>query len=446
MRLFQKSFILFFLALGLPLLFIPKINLITFTDETAGVRIDDAVLLGFSLIILWAHVAIQKRLSPIETWTFAITLISVFSFVMNRLLVSGEFLHVDAKIFYAFRILEYFIFFYVGAMATQFFRLSSLLIAFFAWNVFIMLLQRLQIVGVFSVDGYMLAGDRAYGISSFGAEGALLLNFLYCYLVYDEGARQQMVAFFPRPLQHICKQCLVYVLFVIFGILIAQTGARIALAALVVSFILRVYQDIRWTAPKTLFAPFIIAFGCLGMTAVFLWDNRAVVARSVGLLSMKNFSIINQVWETISITQPPMGNETSYGGGYDMSWWMRIHKWSYALKIYYLNPECYLQGIGPGFGFAGLDGGWLRILTETGLLGFTAYCLLFRSLSKLSPVVKAMMMAFYINMIFFDAYLAYKPMSLLFLVAGYLYHQSTQEKTIISTPNVDKQMFSNAFV
>lgn len=421
------------MVLGIPLLFLPKINLITFSQETAGVRFDDAVLLGFSMLILWAHVAVQKKLNPIETCVFAVTLVSLFSFAMNRLLVAGDFLHVDAKVFYAFRIMEYFIFFYIGAMAVQFFRLNSLLVAFFLWNAALMVLQRLHIVGVFSVDGYMIAGDRIYGISSFGAEAGLVLNFLYCFLVYDESARNSLVRMFPASLRPFCKECLTYVLFVVFGFLIAQTGARIALAALLLSFVMRIYTGINWRAPRTLAAPFLIATGCLGLLVAFLWNNRAVVGRSVSLLSMKNIAIIDEVWETISITQPPMGNETSYGGGYDMSWWMRIHKWCYALKIYYLNPECYLQGIGPGFGFAGLDGGWLRILTETGLLGFAAYCLLFRSLSKLSPAVKAMMAAFYVNMIFFDAYLAYKPMSLLFLVSGYLY---AEDRSKAQSPGV----------
>lgn len=429
MRLFQKSFVLFLLVVGLPFLFLPKINLISFSDETAGVRLDDIVLLALSLAILWAHIAIQKKISSIEIWVMAITLISVFSFAMNRLLVATGFLYVDAKIFYAFRLMEYFIFFYLGTMVAQFFRLSTVLIAFFVWNVFLMGLQRLQVIGIFSVEGYMTAGDRIYGISSFGAEGGLLLNFLYCFLVFDEGARQQLVSILPRPLQAFCKHCLTYVLFMVFGVLIVLTGARIALAALLVSFVARISTEIQWRAPKTLFAPFLITLVCLGLVGVFLWNNASLVSRSVGLLSMKNFSIIDDVWESISITQSPMGNETSYGGGYDMSWWIRIHKWCYALKIYYLNPECYLQGVGPGFGFAALDGGWLRILTETGLLGLGAYGLLFHSLSKLSPALKAMMMAFFINMLFFDAYLAYKPMSLLFLVGGCLYQESRWKST-----------------
>lgn len=430
MQLFQKSFVLFFLSIGIPLLFLPKINLISFADETAGVRLDDIILLFFSLAVLWAHVAVQKKVSPIEKWVLFITLISLFSFGVNRLLVAAEILHVDAKIFYAFRLLEYFIFFYIGTMAVRFFRLNSLLIAFCLWNIFLMCLQRLEIIGVFSVEGYMVAGDRVYGISSFGAEGGLLLNMLYCFLVYDESARNKLVSFFPPALHEMLKSSLTYVLFVIFAVLIAQTGARIALAALAFSFLMRIISGINWKAPRTLLAPSFIALACMSIISIFLWNNRAVVGRSVGLLSMENFSLITDVWESISINHIPMGNETVHGGNYDMSWWMRIHKWCYAAKIYYLNPECYLQGIGPGFGFAGLDGGWLRILTETGILGLAAYCLLFKNLSRLAPAMHAMMVAFYINMIFFDAYLAYKPMSLLFLTAGYIFQSAYLAKEV----------------
>jgi hypothetical protein len=40
-----------------------------------------------------------------------------------------------------------------------------------------------------------------------------------------------------------------------------------------------------------------------------------------------------------------------------------------------------------------------------------------------------MVISFAINMIFFDAYLAYKTMSLLFLVTGYAYAQAKGDKS-----------------
>jgi hypothetical protein len=108
-------------------------------------------------------------------------------------------------------------------------------------------------------------------------------------------------------------------------------------------------------------------------------------------------------------------------GSYDASWWMRIHKWAYALKLYCLHPECWLQGIGPGFAMAALDGGFLRILTELGIIGCVLYGRLFYLIASQTTQLYWMMVAFMLNMVFFDVYLAYKPMSLLFLIAGYAY-------------------------
>ena len=45
---------------------------------------------------------------------------------------------------------------------------------------------------------------------------------------------------------------------------------------------------------------------------------------------------------------------------YDMSWWMRIQKWCYALKMYVMHPISYLQGVGPGFATPALDGGFVE--------------------------------------------------------------------------------------
>jgi hypothetical protein len=106
---------------------------------------------------------------------------------------------------------------------------------------------------------------------------------------------------------------------------------------------------------------------------------------------------------------------------YDLSWWMRLHKWIYALKVYLEHPACYLQGIGPGFCGPALDGGYLRLLTENGLIGILLFLQLLSKLYRQSPQLKGMITALLVNMLFFDAYLAYKPMSLLFLVSGYQY-------------------------
>ena len=157
-----------------------------------------------------------------------------------------------------------------------------------------------------------------------------------------------------------------YWIFLLFAILVIWTGSRVAVAALVLSFFFKLKDEINFRSPIALF--FSILFISVGAFMMFylIMNNYSILHRSMGLLSTANFELAAEVWENIDLTHDPIGNETIAvnEGAYDISWWMRIHKWCYALKIYYLHPECYLQGVGPGFAMGGLDGGFLRILTK----------------------------------------------------------------------------------
>jgi hypothetical protein len=70
---------------------------------------------------------------------------------------------------------------------------------------------------------------------------------------------------------------------------------------------------------------------------------------------------------------------------------------------------------------AGLDGGFLRILTEYGIIGSFLFWKLFSTIYHKTLQLKWMVISFAINMIFFDVHLAYKPMSLLFFITGFAY-------------------------
>jgi hypothetical protein len=165
-------------------------------------------------------------------------------------------------------------------------------------------------------------------------------------------------------------------------------------------------------------------------------QTAGVYKRSADLFSLKNFELFALVWDKIDISQNPIGNEVVQASNYDISWWLRIHKWLFMSKSYLNHPECYLQGLGPGYAGAALDGGLLRILTEYGLIGSFLFWKFFACLYRLNAQTKWMIIAFLINMIFFDAYLAYKTMSFLFFTCGYIFerqHCSTR-LSVYTTP------------
>lgn len=412
------------LWLIVPLFFLPKINLISMGGtETAGVRIDDILLFGFSLFFLFASLSLRKPLHFVEKALFALIALSLFSFAFNRLLLYLDVINVSSSILYALRPLEYFLFFYIGQMAFPRLHLSTLMLLFLGWNALIMTLQWIGILPAVSVDGFMYVSGRIPGIASFPSEMGALLNLLFCYFLFS--------GFLDELKEGFLKESLPYVLFFCIGALVLWTASRASLVAHILAFIF--YLKVCGASRKTARAALgLLLLGIGGvLLALILPHIDELYERSFALFSWDNLDLIEEVWHRIETSYNPLGNETvEYDEGYDMSWWMRIHKWCYALKVFVLNPECYLQGIGPGFASAGLDGGLLRIFVELGFIGAFLYIVFFKGLMSLSPYLKWMVISLLLNMIFFDAHLAYKPMSLIFFAAGYALAERENKDTL----------------
>ena len=311
-------------------------------------------------------------------------------------------------------------YFYVGIMATRIVHGTSIIRVFFLLNVVLMTLQKLNLAGGILSGGYQSdVSDRVQGIASFPSEMGLLLNLIFCYLIYDDNGPSKWVKLFPSPAtRQMLRRLYPYGMFCLFGIFIIFTGNRISIAALVICFLFRLKQEFRFRSLYS-WATLCLLIPLVVLGSVYLISQTAgVYERSLALFSMKNVELIETVWDKIDIAQDPFRNEMAIQGHYDLSWWLRIHKWLFAIKTFVLNPECYLQGLGPGFCGAALDGGLLRIVVEYGMLGAFAFWKFFASLYRINLQTKWMMIVFAINMIFFDAYLAYKTMSLLFFACG----------------------------
>lgn len=414
----------FFLALCcLPLLFLPKINLFSLSaSETAGIRIDDFVLMFLSIVLFWAHVSVEKRMSSIEKWVMAFVLWSCLSFAVNRVFLIFHLIPATSIIFYSIRMLEYFVFFYVGMLSAPLISIGSMITFFFVWNAVIMVLQKLSLVGMFASSGYVaVANDRVSGIASFPSETGMLLIMIFAYMLYTKKSKGPGSWTFLPTLTRLYQLTRIYWLFLIFAILIAITGARIALAALAFIFGCRVISEMRTgTAASRFIAIVFLSVGFVVM-ALGVQHGTKLVERSAGLISWRNVELISKTWERMDITHAQNDQQEVKYEKYDMSWWMRIHKWCYALKMYVVHPITYLQGVGPGFASPALDGGLLRVFVETGVVGTFIFAQLLIAIARLSVPLKWMVVGFILNMIFFDVYLAYKPMSLLFFAAGSTY-------------------------
>lgn len=406
----------------LALLFLPKINLLSLGGrETAGIRVDDLVLFCFAFLFFWSRLSLRRETLNLEKAMGAIVVLSLASFVLNRLFVTLDLLQVDASVLYAFRPLEYFLFFYVGWIASRYCSLTPMIYAYFYLNAVLIFLQKFGVVGGFTNRGYLPdVTDRPPGLASFPSEMGVLLNMMFCYIVYrQDGSQTRKIPFVPKALFKLGVNLRYFLFFLFVGVLIVITGSRIAILAHLVSFAPFLIDRVRSGS-------FVrnVGIGCAMLLSVALMfysmdKITGLVARSSGLFSWNNVDLINDVWKNIDVSYVPTGHEIVERAEQDESWWIRIHKWMYALKIYLSHPECYLQGVGPGFGTAALDGGLLRILVELGLLGVAFFGRFFRLIAGQSQALFWSIVCFMINMIFFDVYLAYKSMTLLLLMAGF---------------------------
>ncbi|MBS4167764.1 hypothetical protein [Parachlamydia sp. AcF125] len=430
MHLFDRKTTSLLLLFCLPLLFFPKINLLKFSEkETAGIRLDDVVLLATFFLLFWARFSLKHTLCQFEKWLLTVVGFSLFSFFCNRFLVFAGNLHVHSKIFYCVRILEYATFFYIGCFAYNLLSERKIIYGFLVWNLAIMAMQKVGLIGGFSSSGYGETSYRVTGIASFPSEIGAILNLLFAYLIFDESTNKGIPLVVSRWVKLLYHKCALFAQFVIFAVFIIFSGSRIALAALLVPFLFKLKNMISFKS-VIIIASFL---GSLSIGMAYLVVHTEGL-RSDGLLSYKNIEIVKQVWEEIDVRSEPEIKKLETEEKFDQSWWMRMHKWCYALKIYLATPSCYLQGIGPGFAFPALDGGFLRILTENGLIGAYLYARFFISIGKQSKQLTWMVIVFMINMLFFDVYLAYKPMILLFLVSGYAYARSEEQQPLNFKP------------
>jgi hypothetical protein len=418
----------------IPLLFLPKVNLIAIGGANAGVRIDDLILLAVAAILLLAHAINRHQMGLIDRIVLLLTLSGLLSVAISMVLRKLDQHRLDASPFFAIRIVEYFVFLYVGRIAVKFISLPRTIFFLFGINVCVMVLQMMGLVGAFFVTGYMPSVyGRAMGLCAHSNEMALLLNMMLAYLLFATEPRSMTVVTgrgYLRMDSHL-------LLLLLGMVLVVATGSRIALIGLLVLVAAKLRQTglHRHPVAIVLLLPVLV----LGGTVVVLaGDQIDLVQRSLHLFSMKNLEMIPSAYQAIDIEQMDFleaaSVNLSVNADYDMSWFMRLRKWLFILKCYVGHPECWFQGLGPGVCGSCLDGSYLRILTENGLIGFSLYGIFFFSIARLCRPMRWVVVVYLINMLFIDSYISYKPMILLFFLTGYELAASEQTREMVPCP------------
>jgi hypothetical protein len=393
------------IALGVAMLFTPKINLVSIAGESAGIRVDDVLLLVISALLLAGVLLTRKpTINGIESITFILIGYMLFANLIN--------LHMFGRssLLYSLRYFEYFMFFYIGRyFCDARYSAARLLYAMLFVNAIVMVLQDLGIVGGFASAGFSqdVAG-RPIGLTGGPWEIGAMLNFSLAIFLFD---RKQVGGVTSRLPVIACTSALV-----------VMTGARIP--ALAHIFLISYYLYLH--APnKTYFLGSAAFIGGLVLFAILLIPNP-LTERSENLFSTANIELFQEQYSKSVPEEKFEGFSQTYTADEDtdLSWLIRVARWTIAIKTWTNSRLTWFVGVGPGNWGPALDGGWLRVMSEWGLLGLAIFLVFLYRIAQISRATFAMVAALAINMLFIDIHLAYKAMSLFFFLSGYAFHKA----------------------
>jgi hypothetical protein len=309
-------------------------------------------------------------------------------------------LYARSSYFYSFRFIEYFLFFYFGYYFAQRYELRTLAKAILWINGPIMVLQVFGVVGGFASAGYSSGVGRPIGLTGGPWEIGTIINICLAILLFERKVTKKVAA---RTV-------------VITTALLLLTASRVAMLAqlaVVVAYYRHQSSNFFSILWKSCIALAILA------AAVWFIPNP-LQERSEKLFNVENFNYLQRMYDRTP-DNPSLDAfydfETQDDS--DMSWVMRVSKWCVAAKLWMRDSTNPIFGLGPGGIGVALDGGWLRVVIETGMLGLISMLVLAHYIWCISTTLRGMLLAIAINMLMIDIYLSYKVMGLLFFAAGY---------------------------
>lgn len=408
----QSRMLIFFTIF---LLFVPKFNLISLgTYEGAGVRVDDIVLLLIAPLFLYV-VCIKGTLSQIEVYFYLFFLYTLVVHVLNLPYSRGN-------ILYPLRMLEYWMFFYLGRLYVEDKLFIKIMYMFVIYSGFLIIAQDFNLIGGYKDGLYHEVLSKPTGSTNGSYEIAMVLA-LICPLFFL--VKNKWVVYF-------------YVSFIALLILLTESRSALAILGCSLLFWIMFLNKTSLTSKIVLLLIMSITLFVVALSNIDSFGRFSVLFTSDTYYALEQIFYISpsqaqgdgasefldqQVMLRTGAVNSSLTDNISGSG--DLSSMIRFNKWLWAINSYLAQGSFYvIFGIGGGVLGNALDGGLLRILVEYGVVGFTLFILFLSKISKkLLSLESLFVIIFLLGNIFIDYYLSYKVTSFFFLILGFLYSQ-----------------------
>ena len=402
--------------------------------KEAGARVDD-ILIILALLIL----AIRRDLFRIKTsapfkYYLAFVSAGLVSAVWNGAVGRVNLVY---SLLFVLRLVEYMVFYFLGfRIAKCGFRLSRPLTAYV---VALAVVIPLQMMGVVPIPGAFTSG-RASGNTNGPYELAVVSAFLLCYLGYQYGERLKGA------------------LSVAFIVLTASRITGLATLISVSKACLRGSKRRTWSVIViTMVTGIAVILG-----GVWLWtavshagpeiaESSTITSR----LSTVNLNGLGAAAVTVYKLVPTYNTSDDYIRGQflgatgdsdqfseeDVSSLIRVFRWTSLIRSTLAHVDSCIIGLGPSFGSAAVDGYYVRLFIETGIVGLLLFLRFAKALVSIRTdallYFREYVLILLITACFIDIFTSYKAMILLWLWHGMNQYRITQRADANRLPDAE---------
>jgi hypothetical protein len=401
----------------------------------SGIRADDLLILVTGVILLLRGDLHRIRRSAALNIYLGFLGVGLISALWNS--VAGR-VSLLISLFFVARLLQYLVFYYMGYIIAR--RGLTLSRVFTIYLVLLGVTVPLQMLGLFPVFG-TFAGitSRAVGNTNGPYELAMVASFMICYLGYYQ--RRRISSWFSF-------------------LLILLSASRITSVAAALSATKVMLARTRSRRVRIVAVAVIACLGIGGFLAIRGVGNDTSRRDQKGLLARLSTASSGTSLETIGVAYdhaPVYQNSADYyegefvtaimearAGEADMSGLERLFRWTTLIKSTLSGADSIFLGLGPSFGTAAVDGYFVRVFIETGLLGvfmfgWFAWTLLFRDRSVFWPFREYFLIMLATGC-FIDIFVSYKPMLLLWLWYGMHQYRYQLDLRSLHLPNADTSL------
>ena len=440
----KNKFLIFFTVL---LFFLPRVNIISLGDgHTAGLRVDDIIILCIFISILFRGEILKLNVSIFHFLYLLFVVVLFISFGINSFDENN--LLGSTSIFYPIRYLEYFTFFVVGSLITRYSTFIKIILYLALYQIITIYLQYFGIFPAFtSTDG--ITFTVIAGMTGGPWEVSIVLTL--CFAVY--------VNHFSKLKYLIYSFIIIAILTYVNFYLLGSRSSSLIFIILTIALFLLTIRNFYYNNKIRYISVILIAF--ISISSFFLFkeisnesnsdvfindceyslevcSKNMLINRSGNLTKLNNYYVLIDFYKfvrtNVNEDKIPIGklynNENkmdkfgqiyfSNSNNIDLSWLMRMEKWIYGVSFWQDKlPYSIFLGIGPGATGPSFDGNWIRIFVENGIIGLLLIILLFISLIKKNLLNFLPVLTISLSMVFIDAFLAYKSVSLVLFIFGY---------------------------